>query len=159
MSKKKKSSKASQERIKARVAYAHRNQQPPDPYWVVVADLMTANGFAWGGQDFDEWRHRQISNGVKPDQALEYSRHYGLSPYWKALSRAKVRNLGEWFVALGLAPDVQFYGVSGAREVVDEIVRLSNAGYTSSQVRAWRAAGLTPDEVEDPTKPVVIVMD
>jgi hypothetical protein len=142
----------------ARAAYVHRNAPPTDPRWNAVAEVLDAKGFAYGSH-FDEWRDMMIKRGVRPEQAIDYSAHYGTTPWWGELAHARVKGLTDWLIACGLEGDEQFYGNNSPREYMKNIVQWARAGYTSSQVRAWNLIGLTPEQVEDKSKPVIIVLE
>ena len=153
-------SKQKREQQAAKSAHAHRHELD-DPYWETVWQLLHARKFSLGGVRFEDWRKRMVKEKISPDQVLDYSWHYGTQPYWSDLAIAGVKHLTGWLEACGLPADQQFYGDFRAKPFIEKIIKWHRAGYTASQVRAWRSIGLSPEEVpeEDRDKMVVIILD
>jgi hypothetical protein len=151
--------KTKREQQQAKSAYAHRNDPPPNPYWETVRDVLHADGFQFGYDSFDDWRERTIKMGVSPEQALDYgSAPYTEYPRWGEFAEARIRNLADWLEIFGLTDRIEFWTRREyVRSVIEDIVRWSSEGVTSDKARAWAMIGLTPDEVEDREKPVMII--
>ena len=145
----------------ARSNHAHRNDTAPDSYWSTVIDILNARDFYHGYESNAAWIKQMTRDKITPEQVLEYAQHVGIKYYWKELAAAKVTNLAAWFLALGLEEDVQFraWEKHMARDYIPNIIKWTMEGYTPAQVGAWRAIGLTPDEVEDKEKTVVVILD
>ena len=142
----------------AKSAYVRRNETT-DPYWDTVMALLRGRKFPLGSQTYEEFIKRMVRDKVSPDNVIEYSQFYGLQAYWKDLAAAGITNVSEWLLAYGLDENQNFYGGDSPKDFVEQVVEWSNEGYSASQVKAWRSIGLTPEQVEDKDKPVIIILD